>query len=185
MWRRGRSFVGLFSIVALGLAAVTGAGISSAVAAGSGGMPLELRLEGASGQMRRASPKVGRSAVFVYEGREAMDENVAFKEELLAYMLAHPAASIDVAAIADVRGLNFFPINEFVRLAVQQASVRTSTEVLLDWKGRWGDTFGCPRGVSTVIVIGRDGRELFRHSGRLSDEQRLSVLQMIDGVAAP
>ncbi len=180
MLRTVRRMGGILLLTTLSLGGgLEGGATPSAYAAGSGGMSLELRLEGATGQMRRASPIPARMAVFVYEARQGTQQNSVFKAELADYMRAHPSAPVDVVAIADVRGLNFFPLNEFIRKAVQDASERASMEVLLDWTGSWGQSFHCPSGPSTVLVIGPDGREVFRHVGSLSAQQRSVIFHLI------
>lgn len=67
-----------------------------------------------------------------------------------------------VLAVADVRGLDIWPISAIVKKAVEVEAATNGNEVLLDWTGEWGSRMRFRGGGCEVLVVGENGREEFR-----------------------
>ena len=65
---------------------------------------------------------------------------------------------VNVVAVADVRGLGWWPVSGFVRDAVVQQGKRDGTNILFDWTGSWGNAMGLPAGGCSVVIT--DGRSV-------------------------
>ncbi len=90
------------------------------------------------------NPASGPVGIVVYSARDG-----AAAASLVGSQLC--GAGLHPQAVADVRGLNFWPASGFVRGTVQSQEARDGARILLDWTGVWGDSLGAPAGGCTVL----------------------------------
>lgn len=90
------------------------------------------------------NPAASPQGLVVYSSREGADEASRVGIRLCGM-------GIQTAAVADVRGLNFWPAEGFVRGTVIAQEGCDRTRILLDWTGSWGNSLGIPAGGCTVL----------------------------------
>jgi hypothetical protein len=127
----------------------------------------------------------GRPVLVLYEDKSSAAQNAAFKEELgkLAADGRYRAA-VDLVPVADVSGYDFWPVRGFVASAIRDESRRWGTTIFCDWSGGFRSAFDLRRGVSNVLLIGRDGSILFAKEGALDVAERGRLLAMLRGEVA-
>jgi hypothetical protein len=121
----------------------------------------------------------------LYEDKASATQNAAFKEELgkLAADGRYRAA-VELVPVADVSGYDFWPVRGFVASAIRDESRRWGATIYCDWSGRFRSAFDLHRGVSNVLLIGRDGSILFAKEGALDAAERGRLLAMLRGEVA-
>jgi hypothetical protein len=93
---------------------------------------------------------------YVYSGRDT--SNVA--SQVGGVISGVPG--VNVVAVADVRGLGWWPISRVVKDAVVEQGKRDGTSVLFDWTGAWGNAMGLQGGSCSVVVT--DGKSVVLRS---------------------
>jgi len=149
-------------------------GAGAALPVGSA-MP-DATYEDCHGETHRLRESLGRPVLIVYESKEAVRQNDAFKKRLAE--LARDAryrSQVDLLPCADVEGYGYFPTLLFVRGAVSSESRQVGVPIFLDWSGAIRRAAGLERDRSGVLLIDRAGKLLFLSQGPLqpSDEERL------------
>jgi hypothetical protein len=122
-----------------------------------------------------------RAVLVLYEDKGSADQNLALKRELSTLSAEAPKyrAAVGVVAVADVSSYDFWPVRGFVAGAIRDESRRWGTTIFCDWSGAFRNAFEFARGVSNVVLLGKDGRIRFAASGSLADADRAKLLGMI------
>jgi hypothetical protein len=145
----------------------------------------EFALEGTTGAQRRLRDYRPRVVVLVYEDRDAGSQNQALKDELARRAATSGLARhVALLPIADLHGYDFWPARGFARDAVVDIARRLGVEILIDWRGDVGRAYRMARGASNVVIVGRDGRVVYRSSGPLDAARREVFFRALDGAIA-
>lgn len=140
------------------------------------------RIEDADGHVAELKSFAGRPILIVYEDRDSAQQNTALKGELAALAAGERYRSkIALAAVADVSAWDFWPAKGFVKDAIRDESRKQGTTIYCDWTGAFRTTYQLRRGVSNVVLVGKDGRVLFAAEGTVKPEERKRLLGLLKG----
>ena len=147
----------------------------------------EFALEGTSGHTRRLRDYQGRVVILIYEDRDSNQQNNDLKRELAdrarSQDLTHDVA---VVPVANLSSYSFWPAAGFARDAVIDIAHQQGMEILIDWSNTMAGSYRFRPSTSYVMVLGRDGRVLFRHAGALPLRARMQFFSVIgEAVARP
>lgn len=119
-----------------------------------------------------------RVVVLLHQDRHSADQNPALKEAL-GELAGRYADRLQVVALADVGGYDFWPAKGYVKDALRPLSVEGGVTVLCDWKGAVRKAYNLPARQSAVFVIAGDElRHLSR--GVLSPSATESLIGSIE-----
>jgi hypothetical protein len=137
-------------------------------------------IEDADGRVTDLGLFHGRPILILYEDRDSAKQNQALKEELARLARANPAsARVALAPVADVSSWDFQPAKYFVRAAIRDESRKQGTTIYCDWTGAFREAYRLRRGVSNVVLVGKDGRVSFAAEGALQPEQRARLFDLL------
>ena len=130
-------------------------------------------LEDADGRPMELKSLKGRPIIIVYEGKESAQQNQALKGDLASLAKTDRYKSLmALTTIADVSNYDFWPAKGIVKDAVRAESKKSGSTIYCDWSGAFRSTYTIRRGVSNVILVGKDGHVLFAAEGTLSAPDR-------------
>ncbi len=122
----------------------------------------------------------GKPVLVVYEDKDSSTQNQTFKAELGALGKGDRyKKSITLVAIADLQGYDYWPVRGFVKDAIQSESQKFGTVIYCDWNGAARSSLGLRRGVSTIVLYGRDGKVAFSHEGSMSAAKRREAIEIL------
>jgi hypothetical protein len=167
----------LVAVVALTAALVPGAALALPK---EGSDAPNGRVEDADGRKLEVSSLKGKPVLIVYEDKDSSAQNQPLKDDLSKLATGDKyKARIALAAVADVSGYDWWPAKGFVKDAIREESKKQKTTIYCDWDGSFRKAFGIKKGVSNVILIGRDGRVLFAGSGALAADDRKRLINLL------
>lgn len=138
------------------------------------------RVEDADGRALEMKTLRGKPILIMYEDKDSSAQNQALKDELskLAKGDRYKSA-IALAAVADVSAYDFWPVKGFVKDAIREESRKFGTTIYCDWDASFRKKYRMREGVSSVVLVGRDGLVLFAADGALSAEKRAQLLKLL------
>lgn len=131
----------------------------------------------------RALTGTGRVVVLLHQDRHSSEQNAAFKDAL-GKLAARYADRLQLVALADVGGYDFWPAKGYVKDALRPLSTAGSVTVLCDWKSSVRKAYSLPAKQSAVFVIARgELRHLARGTLTASEAEALlsSIEQLVRG----
>jgi hypothetical protein len=154
------------------------AGVSSDVVAP--GAPVDFDIEETSGVTRNLRDVRGRVVVLWYEDREHTDTNYALKLELHQYIVDnHLEGEMTTYGIANVHGIDGM-IRDMARSAIRTMASRYGIQILLDWDGVLQQApFDCADGDANFVLIDRQGRIRYRHTGEMMGSNRTEMYRVL------
>lgn len=167
LWNRVRRSVGMGIVMAATLT-------SSADAAPAVGSEVPaVRVQSLGGQVFDTKALSGKITLIFYEDKDAAKVNLAFKNELGA-IRKNPGfkPQARIVAVADVSGYDWWPARGFVQDAVKKEERKAGQPVYLDWTGEFGKAVKAKKGVSTVVLVGEDGKVQVGAEGVLSADAK-------------
>lgn len=174
-----RAREGAVVAVLVGLAAVMSTRTTLALPPPGADRPA-LRLRDAWERSLELSRLGGEPVLVVYEDKDSSGQNDAFKAELATLARGDRyKASVALVAVADVQGYDYWPVRGFVKEAIRNQSRKFGTPIYCDWDGAAQRSFGLRRGVSNVILYGREGKVLFSHEGPMSASERHQAIELL------
>jgi predicted transcriptional regulator len=75
-----------------------------------------------------------------------------------------------------VSSYDFWPARWFARRAARRMARKHGLEIWLDWKGELKKALSMRDDISNVVVLDAEGRERFRHPGKVPDVAALVTL---------
>ena len=152
----------------------------SAPAAAPAPVAPDFALEGTSGQTRRLRDYRGRVVILIYEDRDSNQQNNDLKRELAEHARAQDLTrDVAVVPVANLSSYSFWPAQGFARDAVVDIAREQRMEILIDWSDAVSGPYHFRSGTSYVMVLGRDGRVLFRHAGALPMQARMRFFSVV------
>ena len=147
----------------------------------------DFALEGTSGQTRRLRDYRGRVVILIYEDRDSNQQNNDLKRELAERARTEDLTrDVAVVPVANLSSYSFWPASGFARDAVVDIARQQSMEILIDWSNSMSGAYRFRPSTSYVMVLGRDGRVLFRHAGALPMRARMRFFSVIgEAIARP
>lgn len=144
-------------------------------AAGPAGMVVD-----ADGRGRDLLANQGKPTLLVYEDQAATKQNVELKTELSRLASGDKyRTAIALVAVADVEGYDYWPARGFVKGAIRSESKKLGNTIYVDWNGGVRKAAGFKKGMSTILLMGRDGKILFSHEGTMTAVQRKQLLELL------
>jgi predicted transcriptional regulator len=138
------------------------------------------RVEDADGKVLQLQSLKGKPILIVYEDRDSAKQNQTLKDDLSQLAKGDKyKKSIALAAIADVSSYDWWPAKGFVKDAIREESKKQKTTIYCDWNGGFRKAYGIKRGVSNVILVGRDGRVLFAAEGAIGADARKRLVSLL------
>lgn len=118
--------------------------------------------------------------LILYEDRKSATQNRALKDELnkLADTKAE-AKQIQFVAIADTSDYRSWPLRGFAERSVRKKAVEVGQPIYCDWEGQFRSAYGLRRGVSSVILVGKDGRVAYAAEGKLDAPARSKLFALL------
>ena len=137
-------------------------------------------LEDADGRVSELRAFRGKPILIVYEDRDSAKQNQPLKDDLARLARGEGyRARVALAAVADVSAYDFWPARGFVKDAIRDESRRQGTTIYCDWTGAFRSAYHLRRGVSSVVLVGKDGRVLFAAEGAVPAEQRRRLVSLL------
>ena len=138
------------------------------------------RIEDADGRAVELKAFKGKPILIVYEDKDSAAQNQPLKDALskLAKGDRYKSA-VALAAVADVSAYDFWPVKGFVKDAIREESRKQGTTIYCDWSGTFRGTYQLRRGVSSIVLIGRDGHVLFAAEGAVGADQRKRLVELL------
>jgi hypothetical protein len=142
-----------------------------------------VQLEATDGTPARLARYLGRPAVLFYEDRGSTELNHDVKDALIARGRREGLLeAVSVIAVANVAAYNFFPARDLATAFIKRAEGAAGIPIFLDLEGRLlAPPWNLPGDTSTVLLLDRAGRIVWRHSGKLTTDQ---TARMLDRLAA-
>jgi hypothetical protein len=138
------------------------------------------KVQDVDGKVFELASARGKPVLIVYEDKDSATQNVALKGDLAKLAKGDRyKATVALAAVADVSGYDFWPAKGFVIDAIREESRKQGTTIYCDWSGSFRDTLQLRRGVSNVLLLGRDGQVLFAAEGSVSKEGREQLVGLL------
>ncbi len=179
----------LRSLVAAGaVSAVSLAGSSTVFAVPREGEAApNARMEDADGRIAELKAFAGKPILIVYEDRDSAKQNQALKTELAQLARGERyQARVALAAVADVSAWDFWPAKGLVRDAIRDESRKQGATIYCDWTGSFRGVYQLRRGVSNVVLVGKNGRVLFAAEGAVDAASRKRLFALLkDQVEGP
>ncbi|XXX78061.1 YtfJ family protein [Sorangium sp. So ce134] len=165
------------SAAALSLALISGAALALPPV---GGRAPNARVEDADGRELQLKALRGKPILIVYEDKDSATQNQAFKDALAKLAKGDRyRRTIALAAVADVSSYDFWPVKGFVKDAIREESRKVGATIYCDWDGTFREAYRLRRGISNVILVGKNGQVLFAAEGKLKPEAQSSLLDML------
>jgi predicted transcriptional regulator len=120
----------------------------------------------------------GKVVVVVHQDRHSSEQNPALKERLSALLLRHPQ-QLQIVALADVGGYDFWPAKGFVKDALKSLDSGGGALVVCDWKGAVRKAYKLKQKHSTVFVLSKTLTLVRMTQGQLSTAESDQVVQAI------
>jgi len=142
------------------------------------------RIEDADGRAQELKVFKGKPVLIVYEDKDSAGQNQALKDALskLAKGDRYKAA-VALAAVADVSAYDYWPVKGFVKDAIREESRKQGTTIYCDWSGAFRGAYRLRSGVSSIVLVGRDGHVLFAAEGAVSADQRQRLVTLLKAQA--
>ncbi len=122
----------------------------------------------------------GKPTLLVYEDKEATKQNLQLKSELSKLAAGDIyRQAIALVAVADVEGYDYWPARGFVKSAIRTESKKLGNTIYVDWTGGVRKAAGFTKGMSTIMLMGRDGKVLFSHEGAMAGPERTRLLALL------
>jgi hypothetical protein len=150
-----------------------------ALAATDQGVPLDAAVMTSSGDPVKLAAQWGRPVVLFYEDRYSTKLNQALKDELFKRGAdAGLLEKVQVVAVANLEGLDWFPARGFALAAVRESEKQAGVPVFVDWTGVLSKApWRLPPKTSSVVVLDSAGKVTWQSSGALKPAEREAVFK--------
>ncbi len=138
------------------------------------------RIEDADGRALELKAFKGKPILIVYEDKDSATQNQPLKDALSKLAKGDRyKASVALAAVADVSSYDYWPVKGFVKDSIREESRKQGTTIYCDWSGSFRGAYGLRRGLSSIVLVGRDGHVLFAAEGAVNAEQRNRLVELL------
>jgi len=171
-------------VFSIGLVAAASLFVSATVSAQPvvGSIRPHARVVDADGRALELPWLDGKPSLIVYEDKASATLNAHLKSELSRVARGDRYRhAVALVPIANVSGYDFWPVRGFVKDAIRDESKKLGATIYCDWDGSAAKSMGIAGNTSSVILVGRKGRVLFAHSGRVSVEDTSKLLELLRG----
>ncbi len=147
--------------------------VSAAYAVEARVEPMDASLRSSAGEQVRLSRWRGKPVILFYEDKNSTGLNQRLKDELFQRGKARGLLEAAfVVAVANLEAYDFFPARGFALSAVRSEEKKFGVPILVDLDGTLGSPpWSLPKKTSNVLLLDAEGRLIFRHSGRMKEEE--------------
>lgn len=121
----------------------------------------------------------GKVVVVVHQDRHSSEQNPQFKDKLSALVARFPK-ELQVVALADVGGYDFWPAKGYVKDALKSLDSGGGAIVACDWKGTVRKAYRLKQKQSVVFVLGKSLELLRMTQGQLPQPESEKLVQQIE-----
>jgi hypothetical protein len=135
---------------------------------------LDVHLVDAEGDAVALHPLIGKPTVVFYEERDSTTLNQALKDELFRRgKQENLLDAVQVVAVADLQGYNWFPARNFALQGVRDAQKKAGIPVYVDWSATMrGAPWNMKEKTSNVVLLDADGKLVMRVAGKVDEKQQ-------------
>lgn len=157
------------------------AGASAALALPArGDKAPNAKIEDADGRVLEMKTLKGKPILVVYEDKDSAAQNQPLKDELSKLAKGDKyKRKVALAAVADVSSYDFWPVKGFVKDAIRDESKKQGTTIYCDWNGSFRAAYKLREGISSIVLIGKNGEILFAGEGALKPDARKHLLDLL------
>ena len=140
----------------------------------------DFDIEETSGVVRNLRDFRGRVVVVYHEDREHTETNHALKLELHQFIQDNALSSeITTYGVANLHGVDGM-IRDLARTAIRAMAAQYGIQILLDWEGvLHGAPFSCADHEANFLLIDRQGRIRYRHTGVIEGAERTAMYRTL------
>jgi hypothetical protein len=143
-------------------------------------MKLRAKAESPDGEKFDLSEHAGKHRLVFYEDKDVRTQNQPLKEKLWESMEQRQRKDeLMIIAVANVSAFNWWPAKKVVAAAIREEVRKLGAPIWCDWDGSFGREIEATKGVSNVLLLGKEGTVLFKHAGAVSPEQIQSLLKLL------
>ncbi|MDI1445766.1 YtfJ family protein [Polyangium sp. 6x1] len=174
--RKMRVFPGILGAVFLALFLLIPAGSALALPP-VGQSARRVVVEDPDGRVMDLAFPRQKPTLILYEDRKSAAQNRALKDELIKLAGTKAEAKrIQFVAVADTSDYRSWPLRGFAESSVRKKAAEVGQTIYCDWDGGFRKAYRLRRGVSNVILVGKDGRVEYAAEGKLDAPARSKLL---------
>ncbi|RKH34174.1 peroxiredoxin family protein [Corallococcus sicarius] len=160
--------------IAGALTVTLAAGSAGAAAPAPEPEPVDATLSTSKGERVQLSRWRGKPVILFYEDKDSTTLNLPLKNELFTRGRERGLLqSAWVVAVANLEKYDFFPARGIALSYVRDEEKKAGVPILVDLEGTLGDApWKLPTKTSNVMLLDAEGKLVFRHSGRMKEEDR-------------
>jgi hypothetical protein len=138
------------------------------------------RLEDADGKPLELKALKGKPVVIIYDDRTSAPKSEAFRKEFIKMLKTSPLGSeVQLLLVANVSAYDFWPARGTVEDAVRKETKKQGTKIYCDWTGGLRSAFKLKNEVTSVVMVGKDGRIAFSMEGVPAGKEQQRLVEMI------
>lgn len=144
---------------------------------------LDVHLENADGEAVALHPLLGKPTIVFYEERDSTSLNQPLKDELFKRgKKENLLDAVQVVAVADLEGYNWFPARNFALKGVRDAQTKAGIPVYVDWSGTLrGAPWKLKEKTSNVVLLDSNGDLALKLDGKVDEKMQR---QLFDALGA-
>jgi hypothetical protein len=141
-----------------------------------------VQVQNVDGKREPLQPQAGMPTLIFYEGRDSKKQNQELKHKLKRLVDTIGGdyhGRIQLIPVANLEGLDFWPVRNFVENAVRSESRRIGAEIYCDWQGDLREKLQLKANLSSVILLDRNGKVIFAAEGSIEPGEQERLLQLL------
>ena len=141
-----------------------------------------VQIQSVDGKQEALQPQPGLPTLIFYEGRDSKKQNQELKHKLKRLVDSVGGdyhGRVQLLPIANLEGLDFWPVRNFVQNAVRSESKRIGAEIYCDWNGELRQKLQLKPNLSSVILLDRQGKVIFAAEGSIAPGEQDRLLELL------
>ena len=128
----------------------------------------------------KSAPSAKKPVLVIYEDQDGGKENQHAKQVIgRINSSAANQAKIDVLPVANLEKWDWWPARKYALADIRKKAAAQRTTIYLDWKGQVRKAWDLPKGHSSLILLGTDGKVRFSSEGELSAARLKELLALL------
>jgi predicted transcriptional regulator len=137
------------------------------------------RLEDADGHALELKALKGKPVVIIYDDRSSAPSSEAFRKEFIKQLKSNAFGEVQLLLVANVSAYDFWPARGTVEDVVRKETKKQGTKIYLDWTGGLRSAFKFKNEVTSVVMVGKDGRVAFASEGVPQGKEQQRLVEML------
>jgi predicted transcriptional regulator len=142
-----------------------------------------VQLQHVDGKSEALRPQPGVPTLIFYESRNSKKQNQELKHKLKRLVDTVGGdyhGRVQLLPIANLEGLNFWPVRNFAENAIRSESQRIGAEIYCDWNGELRQKLQLKPNLSSIILLDGSGKVIFAAEGALAPSEQERLLQLLE-----